>query len=82
MRREPSPLQGPLESGDSELPDKLIAEEDHVPAIAGQEFLIRITRIPDARFRHEIEAGSVNHSGPFPLTIPTEEDRCSENPLK
>jgi hypothetical protein len=44
--------------------------------------LIRISRIPDSRFRHEVETGAMNDGGAFSLAIRSEEDRCPKDSLE
>src|SRR6185312_2008920 len=62
---------------------KLLTEHDHVLTVAGQELLIRVTRVPDARLRHdEVEAGAMNDSRTFSLAIRSEEDRCPKDSLE
>jgi hypothetical protein len=45
------------------FPIELLAQHNHVLALTGQELLIRITGIPDARFRHKVETGAVDDRG-------------------
>jgi hypothetical protein len=61
---------------------ELVAERNHVLAFAGQELLIRIARIPDSRFRHEIETGAMNDGSAFALTVRSKENGCAEDSLE
>ena len=61
---------------------ELLAQNDQVLAIAGQELLVGISRVPNPRLRHEIEAGAMNHRGPVPLRVGSEEDRRAEDALE
>src|SRR5689334_8649554 len=64
------------------FPIELVAEHNNVLAAARQELLIGISGIPNPRFRHEVETRAVNHTRTFPLTIGSEEYRCSKDSLK
>jgi hypothetical protein len=65
-----------------DFPIELFAQNDDVLAIAGQEGLFQISRIPDSRLRHKVEAGAMNHRGPVPLSVRAEKNRRAENALE
>jgi len=65
-----------------DLPMEFLAEDDHVLAIAGQQSLLQISRIPNPCLRHEVEAGAMNHGGTGPLSVRSEEDRGTEDALE
>jgi hypothetical protein len=44
-----------------DLSIKIIAQNDRIPAVFGQQSLVGISRVPDACFGHEVEACAVNN---------------------
>src|SRR5436309_6787624 len=61
---------------------KLLAQNDQVLAFAWQQRLVQISRVPNPRLRHEVESGAMDHGGPVPLRVRSEEDRRAENSLE
>ena len=61
---------------------ELIAENDHILTISGQESLFGISRVPDPGLTHEIEPSSMNNCRPLSLRVGAEEDSGSEDSLK
>ena len=64
------------------LPVELFAQNDPVLAISRQQLLLGIARIPDARFRHEVESGAMNDHRPLRLRIGPEKDGRAEDSLE
>ena len=62
--------------------EEFVTENNLVLKAAGESRLIRVSRIPDPRFAHEVEPRSVHHSRLFSLRVGAEEYCCTENTLK
>jgi hypothetical protein len=67
-------------SGD--LPVKLLAQYDHVLAIAGQQCLFHISRIPNPRLCHEVESSAMHHGGAVALRVCSKKDCRAEDALE
>jgi hypothetical protein len=66
----------------SDFAVELVAQNDKILAVVGQELLVGISGIPNTRFRHEVEAGAMDHGGPISLAVGAEEDRGAEDALE
>ena len=64
------------------LPEKFIAENDLILKLARQGLLIGVPGIPDPGLAHEAESCLMDDHRFLTLSVRTEEDRRSEDPLE
>jgi hypothetical protein len=65
-----------------DFPEELLAEHDFVLQLAGKRVLPEISCVPDPRFSHEVESGSMDYCRALTLRIGPEKDRRPEDSLE
>ncbi len=66
----------------SYLAEEFVAQKDFIFEPARKQALIRVSRVPDARFAHEIKARVMRDQRFLRLGVASEENGCSEDALK